>query len=60
MSAAHLVFALGLTTYNLIAIYFEERDLIAHFGERYRAYRKQVPMFIPRPGKKAKHSQKVA
>jgi protein-S-isoprenylcysteine O-methyltransferase Ste14 len=53
MTAAHLVFALGLMVYILIAIYFEERDLIAHFGERYRTYRQQVPMFIPLPGRKS-------
>jgi len=59
MTAAHLVFALGLTVYILIAIYFEERDLIAHFGDRYRTYRQQVPMFIPRPGRKAVGGQKA-
>jgi protein-S-isoprenylcysteine O-methyltransferase Ste14 len=48
MTSAHLVFALGLTAYILIAIYYEERDLIAHFGERYETYRKQVPALIPR------------
>lgn len=53
-----MVFAPGLSTYILIAIYFEERDLIAHFGERYRTYRLQVPMFIPRTGRKA-HTSKV-
>jgi len=58
MTAAHLVFALGLTTYILIAIYFEERDLIAHFGERYRTYRRQVGMFIPKFGRK--ESEKTA
>ncbi len=52
MTSAHLVFALGLTVYILIAIYFEERDLIAYFGDRYRTYRAQVPMFVPRPGRK--------
>ncbi len=59
MTATHLVFALGLTVYILIAIYFEERDLIAHFGERYRTYRKQVPMFMPRLGRKARSAGKL-
>ncbi len=47
MTVAHLVFAAGLTAYILIAIPFEERDLVAHHGEQYKRYRKQVPALIP-------------
>jgi protein-S-isoprenylcysteine O-methyltransferase Ste14 len=47
MTAAHLLFALGMTVYILIAIVYEERDLIrAHQG--YADYRRRVPMLIPR------------
>ena len=49
MSLGHLIFAIGTLGYILVAIQFEERDLIAAFGERYRAYRRQVGMLIPRP-----------
>ena len=28
----------------------EEREMIARFGEQYRAYQRSVPMFIPRTG----------
>ena len=49
MTAGRLLFALGFSTYILIGIAFEERDLIRQFGERYRTYRKQVGMLIPRP-----------
>jgi protein-S-isoprenylcysteine O-methyltransferase Ste14 len=60
MTATHLMLAIGLSVYILVAIYFEERDLIAHFGERYHAYRRQVPMFIPRFGRKSARAEKAA
>ena len=50
MTVAHLFFALLTTAYILIAIRFEERDLVAEHGARYSEYRKQVPMLVPRLG----------
>ena len=49
MTAAHLLFALTTTAYILIAIRFEERDLGDAYGEQYAAYRRSVPMLVPRP-----------
>jgi methanethiol S-methyltransferase len=48
MSWGHLLFAAGSTGYILVGIWFEERDLIAHFGDRYRAYKQQTGMLFPR------------
>jgi protein-S-isoprenylcysteine O-methyltransferase Ste14 len=47
MSPARLFFAVMTTAYILVAIRFEEHDLIMAHGERYKKYREQVPMLIP-------------
>jgi methanethiol S-methyltransferase len=51
MTAGHLLFALATTTYILIAIQLEERDLGRHFGPQYRDYRRKTAMLLPRPPK---------
>jgi protein-S-isoprenylcysteine O-methyltransferase Ste14 len=48
MTAGRLLFAAGLSAYILIGIAFEERDLLAQFGESYRRYRAEVGMLLPR------------
>jgi protein-S-isoprenylcysteine O-methyltransferase Ste14 len=47
MTLAHLLFALGITVYVLIAIQLEERDLVAEHGAAYERYRSEVPMLLP-------------
>jgi protein-S-isoprenylcysteine O-methyltransferase Ste14 len=48
MTLGRLLFAAGMSTYVLIGIRFEERDLIRSFGDSYRAYRQRVGMLLPR------------
>jgi methanethiol S-methyltransferase len=46
MTVSHLVFALGTSLYILVAIRWEERDLVNAHPE-YAAYRRRVPMLVP-------------
>ncbi len=54
MSVGHLLMALGTTGYILVAIVFEERDLLAYFGADYRAWRERTPLFLPRLRRRAR------
>ena len=48
MSYGHLLLAIGMSVYMLIAISYEERDLVGLFGPDYEAYRQRVGMLTPR------------
>jgi len=47
MTAAHLVFSVATTVYMLLAIRWEEADLIRIHGHQYEMYRDLVPMILP-------------
>lgn len=53
MTFGHLLLAAGMSAYMLIAIRFEERDLIATFGPEYDEYRNKVGMLAPRLRRRA-------
>jgi protein-S-isoprenylcysteine O-methyltransferase Ste14 len=48
MSYGHLLLAGGMSVYMLIAIRYEERDLVGQFGRDYEEYRRRVGMLTPR------------
>jgi len=47
LQADRLLFNGLWTIWIVIGAFFEERDLVAEFGETYREYQRQVPMLIP-------------
>lgn len=51
MTLAHLLFSVATTCYILLAIQFEERDLVRDHGVRYEKYQRTVPMLVPFIGK---------
>jgi len=52
MTLAHLLFSIATTAYILLAIRFEERDLVREHGDTYERYRRSVPMLVPFSGKR--------
>ncbi len=47
MTMGRAVLAAGMIAYIFIGLYFEERDLVAEFGDTYRDYKSKVPALIP-------------
>lgn len=53
MSYGHLLLALGMSAYMLVAIRYEERDLVGLFGKDYEEYCGRVGMLTPRLRRRA-------
>jgi len=51
MTVGHLLFAAIGTGYVLLAVVYEERDLLRFLGDDYRGWRERTPMFFPRLGR---------
>lgn len=47
MTGAHLLFAVLTSAYILIAIRWEEHELVVVHGSKYQHYQKNVPKLIP-------------
>lgn len=47
MSVNFLALNLGLSLYLILGAMWEERKLVAEYGEAYVRYREQTPMFLP-------------
>ncbi len=54
MTWGHLFFAVMCSAYIILAIQFEERDLVTYHGEDYKIYRSGVSMIVPWPAKKSR------
>ena len=52
MSVGHALLAAGMTVYVLIAIRYEERDLVDYYGDKYVDYAKRVGTLVPGVGKR--------
>jgi len=52
MSYGHMLLSVGMSIYMLIAISYEEKDLISYFGREYEEYRGRVGMLLPGIGRR--------
>jgi protein-S-isoprenylcysteine O-methyltransferase Ste14 len=53
MTVGHLLLAAAMSAYILVALHYEERDLVGVFGAEYEDYRGRVGMLMPRFGRRS-------
>lgn len=52
MTLGHMLFSIGMTIYIVVAISYEERDLLGYFGHDYEQYQREVGTLVPGIGKR--------
>lgn len=60
MTVGHLFFTGVLTSYILVGIAFEERDLVRFLGAEYQRYRGRTPMLVPLPRRRRRLADEQA
>jgi protein-S-isoprenylcysteine O-methyltransferase Ste14 len=53
LTLGRLLFNMGMTAYILLALVWEERDLVREFGKAYEDYQRRVPKILPWGGSRA-------
>ncbi len=59
LSLDRLLFNGLFTGWIIVGAALEERDLLVQFGEDYARYRREVPMFVPRPWRRTEAAKKA-
>lgn len=60
MTVGRLVLAASYTVYILLALFVEERDLVALHGNAYREYQRRVPKLLPFGSRRGAAGQRLA
>jgi protein-S-isoprenylcysteine O-methyltransferase Ste14 len=47
MTMTDLMLSILMTIYIFIGLHYEEKYLVNHHGDKYKAYQKRVPMILP-------------